>query len=173
MFSPHSPNAAPNPPQMPRGTPPGLSKKHSQAGSSNSGPDWLGPAILAARTITAAGECLPFPYIKGAFGIVDQIILHRDTAAVKLKGLCENFERFLRNVILEVETMQKKSEGIRGHITEFFKSSRIQDSIAGYQKHIQEICSQLKLMVAIDTNFQVHEIKTALATGISSSIMLI
>jgi hypothetical protein len=35
-----------------------------------SGPDWLSPTILAARAITAAGECLPFPYMKGVFGIV-------------------------------------------------------------------------------------------------------
>jgi hypothetical protein len=87
--------------------------------------------------------------------------------------------------------MQKKSEGIRGHIAEFFKSGSIHDMIASYQRNIQEICSRLKvpvdtlhlinprihhllqLMAAIDTNFQVHEIKAALATGTSSSIMLI
>jgi hypothetical protein len=87
--------------------------------------------------------------------------------------------------------MQKKSESIRGHIAEFFKSGSIQDTIAGYQRNIQEICSRLKvlvntlhfinlrihhllqLMAIIDTNFQVHEIKAALATGTSSSIMLI
>jgi hypothetical protein len=50
--------------------PSGLSKKHSQAGGSAAGPDWLSPTILAARAITAAGECLPFLYVKGAFGIV-------------------------------------------------------------------------------------------------------
>jgi hypothetical protein len=55
---------------MARATPSWLSKKHSQAGSSAPGPDWLSPTILAARAITAAGECLPFPYVKGAFGIV-------------------------------------------------------------------------------------------------------
>ncbi|KAJ7805967.1 hypothetical protein B0H13DRAFT_1929851 [Mycena leptocephala] len=202
MSSPHSAKAAPNPSQMARATPSWLSKKHSQAGSSASGADWLSPTILAARAITAAGECLPFPYVKGAFGIVkvknnrddlkelcgttmeimtilqDQIAMHKDTAAVKLKGLCEDFERsiahlipwrFLRDVILGVEIMQKKSESIRGHIAEFFKSGSIQDMIAGYQRNIQEICSRLKLMATIDTNFQVHEIKAALATGTSSS----
>ncbi|KAJ7912556.1 hypothetical protein B0H13DRAFT_2660068, partial [Mycena leptocephala] len=175
MSSPHSAKAAPNLPQMARATPSWLSKKHSQAGSSASGPDWLSPTILAARAITAAGECLPFPYVKGAFGIVvifletvekvknnrddlkelcgtameimtilqDQIAMHKDTAAVKLKGLCEDFERSLRDVILGVETMQKKSESIRGHIAEFFKSGSIQDTIAGYQRNIQEICSRL------------------------------
>ncbi|KAJ7699825.1 hypothetical protein B0H14DRAFT_3904471 [Mycena olivaceomarginata] len=202
MSSPRSAKAAPNLPQMARATPFRLSKKHSQAGSSASGPDWLSPTILAARAITAAGECLPFPYMKGVFGIVvifletvekvtnnrddlkelcgtameimtilqDQIAMHKDTAAVKLKGLCEDFERLLRDVIIGVETMQKKSEGIRGHIAEFFKSGSIHDMIASYQRNIQEICSRLKLMAAIDTNFQVHEIKAALATGTSSNV---
>ncbi|KAJ7448982.1 P-loop containing nucleoside triphosphate hydrolase protein [Mycena latifolia] len=100
----------------------------------------------------------------------DQIAMHKDTAAVKLKGLCEDFERFLRDVILGVETMQKKSESTRGRIAEFFKSGSIQDMIARYQRNIQEICSRLKLMAAIDTNFQVHEIKAALATGTSSNV---
>jgi hypothetical protein len=55
--------------------------------------------------------------------------------------------RFLRDVILGVEIMQKKSESIRGHIAEFFKSGSIQDMIAGYQRKIQEICSRLKVLV--------------------------
>ncbi|KAJ7223625.1 hypothetical protein C8J57DRAFT_1731518 [Mycena rebaudengoi] len=203
MSSPHSAKAAPNPPQIARATPSRLSKKHSQAGSSASGPDWLRPTILAARAITAAGDCLPFPYVKGAFGLMvifleavekvtnnrddlkelcgtameimtilqDQIAMHKDTAAVKLKGLCEDFERFLRDVILGVETIQKKPESIRGHIAEFFKSGSIQDMIARYQRNIQQICSRLKLMAAIDTNFQVHEIKAALTTSSNVSVI--
>ncbi|KAJ7062230.1 hypothetical protein C8F01DRAFT_1082771 [Mycena amicta] len=206
MSSPLSVKAAPNPPQITAAKPSWLSRKHSQ--SSASGPDWLSSTILAARTITAAGDCLPFPYVKGAFGIVvifletvekvtnnrddlkelcstameimtilqDQIVMHKDTAAVKLKALCEDFERptahlnpwrFLQDMILEVETMQKKPEGFRGHMAEFFKSGSTQNMIARYQKNIQEICSRLKLLVAIDTNFQVHKIKVALATGTS------
>ncbi|KAJ6450917.1 hypothetical protein C8R45DRAFT_916716 [Mycena sanguinolenta] len=202
MYSTHSAKAAPNPPHAAMATPSWLSKKHSKAGSLASGPDWLGPTIQAAKTITAAGECLPFPYVKGVFGIViifletvqkvkknrddlrelcgaameimtilqDQISLNKGTAPMRLKGLCEDFERFLQDVILGVETMQKKPENIRGHIAEFFKSDGIQDIIAGYQKNIQEICSRLKLIAAIDTNFQVHEIKAALATGTSSNV---
>ncbi|KAJ7870698.1 hypothetical protein B0H13DRAFT_2555921 [Mycena leptocephala] len=165
--------------------------------------------------ITAAGECLPFPYVKGAFGMVvilletvevwfivvyvehkvkknrddlkelcttvmeimyilqDQISLHGDTGAVKLKGLCEDFERFLGDVIHSVEEMRKKPQGFRAHIKEFVKSSSIQDKIVEYQKNIQEICSRLKLLAAIDTNFQVHKINATLATVISPSNILI
>ncbi|KAJ7854233.1 hypothetical protein B0H13DRAFT_2283893 [Mycena leptocephala] len=180
------------------------SKTRSQ-GPPASKSDWLAPTIVAAKIITAAGECLPFPYVKGAFGMVvilletvekvkknrddlkelcttameimyilqDQISLHGDTGAVKLKGLCKDFERFLEDVIHGVEEMRKKPQGLRAHIKEFVKSSSIQDKIVEYQKNIQEICSRLKLLAAIDTNFQVHKINATLATVISPSNILI
>ncbi|KAJ7845044.1 hypothetical protein B0H14DRAFT_3139194 [Mycena olivaceomarginata] len=75
----------------------------------------------------------------------DRISLHGATGAVKLKSLCEDFERFLRDMIHGIEKMQKKPEGLRAHIKEFVKSSSVQDQIAGYQKKIQEICSRLKV----------------------------
>ena len=30
--------------------------------------DWLGPYLVTAKAITAAGEMVPFPYLKGVFG---------------------------------------------------------------------------------------------------------
>ncbi|KAJ7842310.1 hypothetical protein B0H13DRAFT_2286752 [Mycena leptocephala] len=179
-------------------------KTHSQ-GPVASNSDWLAPTIVTARMITAAGECLPFPYVTGAFGMVvilletvekvkknrddlkelcmtakeimdilqDQISLHGDTGAVKLKDLCEDFERFLEDVIHGIEEMRKKPQGFRAHIKEFVKSGGVRDKIAAYQKNIQEICSRLKLLAVIDTNFQVHKINATLATVISPSNILI
>ncbi|KAJ7733175.1 P-loop containing nucleoside triphosphate hydrolase protein [Mycena metata] len=77
-----SPNSEPSNPQQPTG------KKKV---SSKSKPDWLAPAILAARTITAAAECTPFPYIKGVCGTV--VFLLETVENVKknredLKELC-------------------------------------------------------------------------------------
>ncbi|KAJ7874144.1 P-loop containing nucleoside triphosphate hydrolase protein [Mycena leptocephala] len=104
----------------------------------------------------------------------DQISLHGDTGAVKLKGLCKDFEMFLEDVIHGVEEMRKKPQGFRAHFKEFVKSSSIQDKIAEYQKNIQEICSRLKvLLAAIDTNFQVHKINATLATVISPNITVV
>ncbi|KAJ7811758.1 hypothetical protein B0H13DRAFT_2294587 [Mycena leptocephala] len=204
MSSSSSSKSAPNPPQPVGGMRSQSSKTRSQ-GPPASKSDWLAPTIVAARMITAASECLPFPYVKGAFGMVvilletvekvkknrddlkelcmtvmeimyilqDQISLHGDTGAVKLKGLCEDFERFLEDVIHGVEEMRKKPQGLRAHIKEFVKSSSVQDKIVEYQKNIQEICSRLKLLAAIDTNFQVHKINATLATVISPSNILI
>ncbi|KAJ7881694.1 hypothetical protein B0H13DRAFT_2540395 [Mycena leptocephala] len=98
----------------------------------------------------------------------DRISSDEDTVAVKLKGLCEEFESVLQNMILAVKDLQSKSDGFRGNLKEFFLSSSITDQIAGYQKNIQDLCSRLKLTAAIDTNIQVHKI---LATVITPSII--
>ncbi|KAJ7850967.1 hypothetical protein B0H13DRAFT_52122 [Mycena leptocephala] len=204
MSSSSSSKSGPNSPQM-AGMMRSQSSKTCSQGPPASKSDWLAPTIVAAKMITAAGECLPFPYVKGAFGMVvilletvekakknrddlkalcttameimyilqDQISLHGDTGAVKLKGLCKDFERFLEDVIHGVEEMRKKPQGFRAHIKEFVTSSSIQDKIAEYQKNIQEICSRLKLLAAIDTNFQVHKINATLATVISPNITVV
>ncbi|KAJ7854241.1 hypothetical protein B0H13DRAFT_1189095 [Mycena leptocephala] len=196
-----SSKSASNPPQTMGGMRSQSSKTRSQDPPASKS-DWLAPTIVAAKMITAASECLPFPYVKGAFKTVvilletvekakknrddlkelcttameimyilqDQISLHGDTGAAKLKGLCKDFERFLEDVIHGVEEMRKKPQGFRAHIKEFVKSSSVQDKIAEYQKNIQEICSRLKLLAAIDTNFQVHKINATLATVIPSNI---
>ncbi|KAJ7852998.1 hypothetical protein B0H13DRAFT_2284218 [Mycena leptocephala] len=214
MSSSSSSKSAPNSPQTAGAMRSRAFKTHSQ-GPIASKSDWLAPTIMTARMITAAGECLPFPYVKGAFGMVvilldtvevwfivvyveakvkknrddmkelcttameimyilqDQISLHGDTGAVKLKGLCKDFEMFLEDVIHGVEEMRQKPQGFRAHIKEFVKSGSIQDKIAEYQKNIQEMCSRLKLLAAIDTNFQVHKINATLATVIPSNITVV
>ncbi|KAJ7468211.1 hypothetical protein FB451DRAFT_389939 [Mycena latifolia] len=44
------------------------------------------------------------------------------------------------------------------------KSSSITDQIGEYQNKVRTLCSNLKLVAAIDTNFQVHKIHTTLTT---------
>ncbi|KAJ7904121.1 hypothetical protein B0H13DRAFT_2274711 [Mycena leptocephala] len=186
-----SSKSAPNPPQTMGGMRSQSSKTRSQ-GPPASKSDWLALTIVAAKMITAAGECLPFLCVKGAFGMVvilletvevwfivvyvedkvkknrddlkelcmtameimyilqDQISSHGDTSAVKLKGLCEDFERFLEDVIHGVEDMRKKPQGF-GSYQEFVKSSSVQDKIAEYQKKIQEICSRLKIYTPVQS----------------------
>ncbi|KAJ7752697.1 P-loop containing nucleoside triphosphate hydrolase protein [Mycena metata] len=156
---------------------------------SKSKSDWLAPAILTAKTITAAAECAPFPYIKGVSGTVlilletvvrvkknhedleelcnsateiitilhDQVKAHGNTAAVKFKGLCEELESYLEAVILAIRNLQDQSKGFRGRGKEFLKSSNLTEEIAGYQTQIQGVCSKLKLMAIVETNFKVDE----------------
>ncbi|KAJ7474070.1 hypothetical protein FB451DRAFT_1367085 [Mycena latifolia] len=180
----------------------------------NSKSDWLGPALLAAKTITAGAECVPFPYVKGAFGVIvilletvevqyllvlidgmfnhrflqkakknrddlrevcensteimkivqDQISSHGSTAAEKLKGVCEELESALTKIVDEVQKWQDAPRGFRRQFKEIVKSSSITDKISEYQKKVQTLCSNLKLVAAIDTNFQVHKIHATLTT---------
>ncbi|KAJ7729352.1 hypothetical protein B0H16DRAFT_1697238 [Mycena metata] len=164
--------------------------------------DWLAPAILTAKTITAAAECAPFPYIKGVSGTVlilletvvtvkknredleelcsssteiitilhDQVKTHGNTAAVKFKGLCEELESYLKAVILAIRNVQDESKGFRGRVKEFLKSSSLTDEIAGYQTQIQGLCSKLKLMAIVETNFKVGEIH-AIVTAPSFAVV--
>jgi hypothetical protein len=69
MSSSRSSKSSPNSPQTVGGIKSQSSKTRSQ-GPLASKSDWLAPTIVAARMITAASECLPFPYVKSAFGMV-------------------------------------------------------------------------------------------------------
>ncbi|KAJ7031062.1 hypothetical protein C8F04DRAFT_1186335 [Mycena alexandri] len=134
--------------------------------------DWLALSILAAKTAKDAGELAPFPYIKGACGMVvslleavekvqknqedlkdlcenideivgilrDQISTHGNTAAVKLMVQCEEFERFLGDMLRTVEKMQKPS-----YFRQFIKSSTIAAEIAGYEKRIDGLLSRINV----------------------------
>ncbi|KAJ7821909.1 hypothetical protein B0H13DRAFT_2291620 [Mycena leptocephala] len=191
MSSSSSSKSAPNSPQTAGGMRSRAFKTHSQ-GPVASNSDWLAPTIVAARMITAAGECLPFPYVKGAFGMVvifletvevwfivvyvedGLTLVNAESSDILAWGYrCCEAERFLEDVIHGVEEMRKKPQGFCAHIKEFVKSGGVQDKIAEYQKNIEEICSRLKLLAAIDTNFQVHKINATLATVISPSNILI
>ncbi|KAJ7468200.1 hypothetical protein FB451DRAFT_1481993 [Mycena latifolia] len=72
-----------------------------RASKPNSKSDWLGLALLAAKTITAGAECVPFPYVKGAFGMI--IVLLETVEKAKknrddLKELCENSMEIMKIV---------------------------------------------------------------------------
>ncbi|KAJ7480563.1 hypothetical protein FB451DRAFT_1365055 [Mycena latifolia] len=94
--------------------------------------------------------------------IQDQISSHGDTAAVKFKSLCEEFESVLREVLNKVKKLQNGPRGFHGHLKEMVKSRSIADEISDYQNKVQALCSNLKLVAAIDTNFQVHKIHATL-----------
>ncbi|KAJ6549317.1 hypothetical protein DFH09DRAFT_620363 [Mycena vulgaris] len=70
--------------------------KSSQARS-----NWLAASLLTAKAVTAGAECLPFPYVKGIFGMVvtiletvEKVKKNRDD----LKELCSNIMDIVRIV---------------------------------------------------------------------------
>ncbi|KAJ7446621.1 hypothetical protein FB451DRAFT_1567828 [Mycena latifolia] len=67
--------------------------------SSQSQSDWLANSLTTAKTVTAAAESLPFPYVKGVFGTV--VIILETVEKIKknredLKELCENIMEIIK-----------------------------------------------------------------------------
>ncbi|KAJ7907866.1 hypothetical protein B0H13DRAFT_2017973 [Mycena leptocephala] len=163
---------------------------HSQTTKSAS--DWVATSLLTAKTIAAAAECEPFPYVKSVLAAVvvlleavekvqknredlkelcddtleiiaivrDQISAHGDIAAVKFKGLCENLELCLQDVLETVKPLQQKSRGF-GHVKEVFKLSSTTKQITDHQNRIQTLRLNFVLMATMDTNFQIHKLTAA------------
>ncbi|KAJ7082310.1 hypothetical protein C8R44DRAFT_753794 [Mycena epipterygia] len=63
----------------------------AQSSSQSNDSDWVGISLLAAKAVAAGAECLPFPYVKGVFGLA--VILFETVEKVKknrddLEELC-------------------------------------------------------------------------------------
>ncbi|KAJ7794025.1 hypothetical protein B0H14DRAFT_2924625, partial [Mycena olivaceomarginata] len=157
--------------------------------------DWLGPSILTVKAVAAAVEPFPCVRavfgtiiilfeavekvkknredLKGlcesAMEIVgileDQISTHGDTAAVKLRALCEQLEGLLQAVLLAITKMQTESRGLRGHLKEIIQMHSITDEIGGYQKNIQGLCSKLKVWWHIKLPTHVPKLMNTSAYG--------
>ncbi|KAJ7251633.1 hypothetical protein C8J57DRAFT_1352189 [Mycena rebaudengoi] len=152
--------------------------------------DWVGASLLMAKAITASTEFLPFPYVRGVFGVVvtlletvekakknredlkelcgdtleimkivrDQISAHGDTAATKFKGLCEDLESCLKDVLDVVEHLQKAPKGFRDRVKEVVKLTSNTEKITGYQNRLRTLRSNFVLLATIDTNFHVQKL---------------
>ncbi|KAJ7435059.1 hypothetical protein FB451DRAFT_1379587 [Mycena latifolia] len=192
MSSSGNPSAGSSSPQQ-RG---GATSQAFKLSGSNS--DWLATSLVTAKAVTAGAECLPFPYVKGVFGMVvimletiekvrknrddlkelcgnimeiiktiqDQLSSHGDTAAVKFKGLCENLESVLQDILEAVKQLQKEPRGFSGHFKEVIKLNKTTNGISGHQKKIQELRLNFLLTAVIDTNLQVHK---GFSTGTDST----
>ncbi|KAJ7885588.1 hypothetical protein B0H13DRAFT_2277827 [Mycena leptocephala] len=91
----------------------------------------------------------------------EQLASHQNTTAIRLKDMCEEFERDVQEVIVAITKLQG-SRGLGGQVKEFFKARSITDKITGYQRSIQVKCDTLKLTSIVDIDFKVTEIQTAI-----------
>ncbi|KAJ7627420.1 hypothetical protein FB45DRAFT_1082759 [Roridomyces roridus] len=152
--------------------------------------DWIGPSLFTARTISAAVEGLPFPYVRSVFGLVvvlletiesgkknrqdlrelcrdveevmyvvkDQVTAHRDTAAPKFKGLCEDLEACLQDVLRAVKVLQIEPRGLHGRFREVVRLAGTAEQIVRYHNRIRNLRSNVMLAATMDTNFQIHKL---------------
>ncbi|KAJ7144745.1 hypothetical protein C8R43DRAFT_563088 [Mycena crocata] len=181
--------------RSPKPTPPSGSSSRaasSRASRPSSTSDWLANSLITAKIAVSAAECAPFPFVKGAFGIVvvlletvekvkknrenlkelcentveimaiikEQLTSHGDSAAIKFRGRCEEFESITQDVLVEVTKMKSKDKSFRSKFKEVIKLSSTADTIAGYQQRIRELRINLMFAATLDTNFQVGKALT-------------
>ncbi|KAJ7761741.1 hypothetical protein B0H16DRAFT_1414835 [Mycena metata] len=91
-----------------------------------------------------------------------QVSVNGETIAMRLEDVCKEFERFLQEMLVAVARMQAETEGFRGQIRGFIKSSSISAEIVGYDKRIQELISNINLITGIDTNFRAIKMESTL-----------
>ncbi|KAJ7017488.1 hypothetical protein C8F04DRAFT_1200404 [Mycena alexandri] len=144
--------------------------------------DWLAPAILTARTITAAAECAPFPYIKGVSGTV--VILLETVQKVKknredLKELCESTTEIVMilhdqilahgNTAVKFKAMCEELESYLAAVVPAVQN--LHNPSKGFRKRVKEFVGSSNmtdeiaghqkqiqgLLAAVDTNSKVNE----------------
>ncbi|KAJ7713103.1 hypothetical protein B0H16DRAFT_1702595 [Mycena metata] len=150
---------------------------------SKSKSDWLAPAILTAKTITAAAECAPFPYIKGVSGTV--LILLETVVTVKknredLEELCNSATEIITilhdQILAHGDTAAIKFKGLCGELESYLKAvilaiRNLQDQSKGFRGRVKEFLkasnltdkiagyqTQIQgLMAVVETNFKVDK----------------
>ncbi|KAJ7711366.1 hypothetical protein B0H16DRAFT_1817022 [Mycena metata] len=145
--------------------------------------DWLAPAILTAKTITAAVECAPFPYIKGVPGTV--LVLLETVVAVKknredLEELCNSATEIITILHDQIKshgnTAAVKFKGLCEELESYLEAvilaiRNMQDQSKGFRGRVKEFLkasnltdeiagyqTQIQgLMAIVETNFKVDE----------------
>ncbi|KAJ7716785.1 hypothetical protein B0H16DRAFT_1701222 [Mycena metata] len=163
---------------------------------SKSKADWLEPAILAAKTITAAAECAPFPYIKGISGTV--LILLETVVTVKknredLEELCNSSTEIITILHDQVKTHGNtaavKFKSLCEELESYLKAvilaiQNLQDESKGFRGRVKEFLKSSNLtdeiagyqtqiqglMAIVETNFKVNEIH-AIVTAPSFTVV--
>ncbi|KAJ6564777.1 hypothetical protein B0H19DRAFT_1259189 [Mycena capillaripes] len=125
--------------------------------------DWLAPSILTAKTVTEAAECLPFPYVKSAFGVI--LVLLETVQRMKknrddLKDLCESITDIA--VILEDQlsshgnTTAVKLKGLCEELESFLqpmlvavKKLQLQSESRGFRGHLKEFITSSDITAEI------------------------
>ncbi|KAJ7018261.1 hypothetical protein C8F04DRAFT_1328470 [Mycena alexandri] len=134
-------NPGPSPPQPPAG---------NKKASAKSKAEWLAPAILTARTITAAAECAPFPYIKGVSGTV--LILLETVQKVKknredFKELCNSTTEIVmilyHQIVAHGNTVAVKFKDLCEELESYLAAvilaiQNLQDQSKGFRGRVKE-----------------------------------
>ncbi|KAJ7433400.1 hypothetical protein FB451DRAFT_327755 [Mycena latifolia] len=116
--------------------------------SSQSQSDWLANSLTTAKTVTAAAESLPFPYVKGVFGTV--VIILETVEKIKknredLKELCENIME-----IIKIIQDQLSSHGDTAAV----KFKGLCEDLQGVLQGVLKAVDEMQIIPCFDTAFR-------------------
>ncbi|KAJ7661202.1 P-loop containing nucleoside triphosphate hydrolase protein [Mycena rosella] len=118
--------AAPNPLTQTRGRIFRALKSSSQSKS-----DWLAFSLTTAKGVAAAAECIPFPYVKGAFGTVVVIL----ETVEKVKKNRDDLKELCGNIMDIVQIIQDQ---LSSHVdTAAVKFKQLCEDLEGFAKHLE------------------------------------
>ncbi|KAJ6547728.1 hypothetical protein DFH09DRAFT_1281729 [Mycena vulgaris] len=119
--------------------------------SSQSKSDWLAGSLTTAKLIAAGAECIPFPYVKGVFGMV--VVILETVEKVKrnrddLKELCEDIVEIVGIVqgrlsshadttAVEFRRLCEKLEGVLEDVLQSIK--KLPAGARGLRSHFKEV----------------------------------
>ncbi|KAJ6545990.1 hypothetical protein DFH09DRAFT_652564 [Mycena vulgaris] len=119
--------------------------------SSQSRSDWLAGSLTTAKLIAAGAECIPFPYVKGVFGMV--VVILETVEKVKrnrddLKELCEDIVEIIRIIqgrlsshadttAVEFRRLCEKLEGVLEDVLQSIK--KLPTEARGLSGHFKEV----------------------------------
>ncbi|KAJ7205257.1 hypothetical protein GGX14DRAFT_136460 [Mycena pura] len=112
--------------------------------------DWLAPYLVTAKAITAAGEMVPFPYLKGVFGTavlvletIQKVKKNRDN----MKDLCGNIVQIMNimhgHLLSQKETDTSKLEILCKDLESVFQGvlsalEKLLNKPKGFRGHFNE-----------------------------------
>ncbi|KAJ6592916.1 hypothetical protein B0H19DRAFT_1224672, partial [Mycena capillaripes] len=117
------------------------------ASSTKSDSDWLATSLLTARTVTAAAECIPFPYVKGVFGtcvVVLETVEKVQRNREDLKELCQD--------TVEIITIVRNEIACHGATA----AVRFKEQCEQLERVLQDVLNTVKQLQTQPRGFRAH-----------------
>ncbi|PBK92665.1 hypothetical protein ARMGADRAFT_169130 [Armillaria gallica] len=93
--------------------------------------------------------------------VQDTVMEHGGGTAPRFRGVCTEFEKYLTDILAELNSTQRKSRGIK----RFLKTKKVSDAINSYRDHVGAIKGDFLIHTAIDSRFAISDIKDGLRTS--------
>ncbi|KAK0431640.1 hypothetical protein EV421DRAFT_141078 [Armillaria borealis] len=93
--------------------------------------------------------------------VQDTVIEHGGDTAPRFRDVCSELEKYLTDILAELNSTRRKSRGIK----RFLKTKKVSDAINGYRDRVGAIKGDFLIHTAIDSRFAISDIKDELRTS--------